>query len=99
MTVYHLCRHCEMRFENFGELLRHEQFDHTDITFESRRLQLAGSMPGFEGMIDAVQGMLAGWSIATGEIWVTNSVAETLDFTYARLDELASMVRSWGLEK
>lgn len=99
MTVEHQCRHCGMRFERLVDLNVHEEFDHADITFESRRLELVAAMPGYDGLIDAVQGMLAGWSIATGEIWHTASVADTLDFTYARLDELNAMVRSWGLEK
>jgi hypothetical protein len=74
-------------------------FEFTDVTFASRRAQLAATMPGFDFLIDAVQGMLVGWSVATGEIWEMWTVGDTLAFARDRLDELVSMTESWGLEK
>ena len=98
MTTY-TCRHCGMSFEEFSDRNLHEEYDHTEITFESRRLELADSMIGFDGLIDAIQGMLVGYSIAVGEIWDTPDNETTRQMTYGMLDTLNSMVGSWGLEK
>lgn len=67
--------------------------------YYDRRAQLAESMPGFDGLIDAVQGLLVGWSIATGEIWHTKDVGATIEFAHDRVHELRRMTDAWGVEK
>lgn len=67
---------------------------------DERRAELAAHMPGFSGLIEAVQGLLVGWSLATGEIWETTSVEQTRDVAVEfAMRQLPELVNAWGVEQ
>lgn len=73
---------------------RPEPFD-----WRYRHQQLRESMPGFDGLILAVQGLLVGCSLATGEIWVTPDVATTILIAQSRMGEIYEMTAAFGVEQ
>lgn len=64
-----------------------------------RRRELSESMPGFNGLILAVQGLLVGVSLATGEIWVTPDIETTRSLAYGQWVQLDEMIDAWGIEQ
>jgi hypothetical protein len=67
--------------------------------FAQRHAELARSMPGFTGLIDAVQGLLVGWSIATAQILHTPDVRTTIELAWSIVQDLFEMTDAWGVEK
>jgi hypothetical protein len=66
--------------------------------FATRHRELAESMAGFTGLIQAMQGLLVGDSLATGEVWVTNDVETTLTIIHRTLTDLNEMTQAWGYQ-
>jgi hypothetical protein len=71
----------------------------TDCDPGARWVELAHSMAGFEGLITAVQGLLVGFSLATGEIWHTGDIETTLAIAERRMAEFGSMTAAWGIQQ
>lgn len=67
--------------------------------FALRYMDLRDSMPGFDGLILAVQGLLVGVSLATGEIWGTPDVETTLQIARTNLRHVANMTDAFGVEQ
>lgn len=72
---------------------------HTRGAWAERLYQLSQSMPGFDGLILAVQGLLVGVSLATGEIWQTPNVATTHQIAWGQLQSILEMTEAWGLDQ
>ena len=69
------------------------------VSFDDRCFELRASMVGFEGLIDVIQGMVIGYSIATGQIFITHTADETRKRAAAILVETDMMCKNWGVEK
>lgn len=59
---------------------------------------LAVSMAGFTGLTLPTQGLLTGWSLATGEVWCTTDRSQTTTLAKAITAEYAAGVEAWGVE-
>lgn len=70
-----------------------------EISWEDRRADLLKEMFGFNSLIDAVQGLLIGVSIATGEIWCTKDMETTLIIVNGTVGDFFSMTDAFGFEK
>lgn len=67
--------------------------------WNKRWSQLNEEMEGFDSLIDTVQGLLVGYSIATGEIWCTISMEDTIYRARKIMNEMVEMTDAWGIEK
>jgi hypothetical protein len=71
----------------------------TGQAWSERQQLLQRTMPGFEGLIRAVQGLLIGVSLATDEVWVTPDVATTIAIARGQLQEIHDLTSDWGVEQ
>lgn len=64
-----------------------------------RHEALSESMPGFTGLILAMQGLLVGVSLATSEVWFTPDAATTLELAWSKRNDIHMMTLSFGIEQ
>ena len=57
------------------------------------------NIAGFDGLIDVVQGMIVGWTIATENFIYTPNITVTRNTVQDIIDEFNSMTEAWGFEK
>lgn len=69
------------------------------LQWSDRRAVLSQTMPGFDGLILAMQGLLVGVSLATGEIWETPDVSTTLTIAGSKLIDVWDMTGAFGYEQ
>jgi hypothetical protein len=67
--------------------------------FSLRFRQLSINMAGFSGLLLVVQGALTGYSLATGEVWITGDVETTRTIAHHVMSETASMTEAYGVEQ
>ena len=65
---------------------------------DKRKSILQEEMFGFDSLIEATKGLLIGHSIATGEIWHTNTMEETVVMAHLISTEYITMTSDWGYE-
>lgn len=61
--------------------------------------ELASGMAGFTGLIETIQGLLVGYSLATGEIWQCSDIETTRAIAKRSFHEVVEMVQAWGYEQ
>ncbi len=78
--------------------------EYTDPTigadqYALRYRQLSLHMAGFSYLLLAVQGLLTGFSLATGEVWVTGDIESTRTIARYVLSETHAMTEAYGVEQ
>jgi hypothetical protein len=95
-TVTAPCEDCTEQIVAEAEYTNTADRTPDSTVWADRHATLTASMVGFGGLISAVQGLLVGYSLATGEIWESGA-GTTAELAHGMVHEIAAMTDSWGV--